>query len=188
MKAGAANGERGYQLTFGIALHPRSHVRALGDRGELRDERPVESGARALRPGAPARPAREHEATPAPCLASRSSSAVSPRSAPRGCASYFYLGFYAKGRPTTPCAITPRWSTPRGRRSSLPEGRLSHHHGIGKIRQDFVKDIYSDGARAFMRQVKQAVDPDNLFGVANHGVLGEVALSSAEEQGRAPSP
>ncbi len=35
-----------------------------------------------------------------------------------------------------------------------------------------------------MRQVKQAVDPDKL-GAANHA-LGEVALSSAEEQGRAP--
>ncbi len=34
-----------------------------------------------------------------------------------------------------------------------------------------------------MRQVKQAVDPDNLFGAANHGVLGEIALSRRRSRG-----
>ncbi len=34
------------------------------------------------------------------------------------------------------------------RRSAPAEALLSHHHGIGKIRQDFVKEIYSAGARS----------------------------------------
>jgi alkyldihydroxyacetonephosphate synthase len=55
-------------------------------------------------------------------------------------------------------------------------GTLSHHHGVGKIRQDFLKDIYSDGARTVMQQVKRALDPSNLFGASNHGVRGMIAL------------
>jgi alkyldihydroxyacetonephosphate synthase len=49
-------------------------------------------------------------------------------------------------------------------------GSLSHHHGIGKIRQDFLGDIYSPGSLAFVRDVKRAVDPNNRFGAGNHGV------------------
>ena len=44
------------------------------------------------------------------------------------------------------------------------------------ICQEFLKDIYSEGALQFGRDVKSAVDPDNLFGAANHGVLGIVQL------------
>jgi alkyldihydroxyacetonephosphate synthase len=55
---------------------------------------------------------------------------------------------------------------------------LSHHHGVGKIRQDFLSDIYSEGSLEFIRRVKQAVDPGNLFGANNHGAHGVVTLTA----------
>jgi alkyldihydroxyacetonephosphate synthase len=49
-------------------------------------------------------------------------------------------------------------------------GSLSHHHGVGKLRAPFVRQIYSDGYMNSLIAVKKALDPDNVFGVGN-GVL-----------------
>jgi alkyldihydroxyacetonephosphate synthase len=49
---------------------------------------------------------------------------------------------------------------------------------VGKIRQDFLSDVYSESALKLQRELKAAVDPDNLFGAGNHAVRGRVALST----------
>ena len=47
-------------------------------------------------------------------------------------------------------------------------GSLSHHHGIGKIRAEFTPDIQNETTAGALRAVKDYLDPDNIFGIANH--------------------
>jgi alkyldihydroxyacetonephosphate synthase len=47
-------------------------------------------------------------------------------------------------------------------------GSISHHHGVGKLRKDFMKDTLSPASIGFLRQVKKAVDPQNVFGAGNN--------------------
>ena len=47
-------------------------------------------------------------------------------------------------------------------------GSLSHHHGIGKIRQGFVAGIQSPNSIEVLRRAKQAIDPGNVFGIRNN--------------------
>ena len=46
-------------------------------------------------------------------------------------------------------------------------GSLSHHHGVGKLRQGFVPRILSPAGVAWSAELKRAVDPDDVFGIAN---------------------
>ena len=50
-------------------------------------------------------------------------------------------------------------------------GSLSHHHGVGKIRQSFVQHIQSDNSIEVLRKTKEALDPQNIFGIQN-GIFG----------------
>jgi alkyldihydroxyacetonephosphate synthase len=47
-------------------------------------------------------------------------------------------------------------------------GGISHHHGIGRIRREWLRSELGDGGVALLRTVKQALDPD---GFMNPGVL-----------------
>ena len=179
IKGGAANGERGYQLTFGIAYirdltfeHwaiaesfetsvPWSRALELYDRVRRRVER--EHAERGL-PGKVFFTGRITQVYPT------------------GVAMYFYLGFYAKGV-ADPVAAYGALEHAAREEILAAGGSLSHHHGVGKIRRDFLGDVYSEAALAVTRQVKAAIDPDNLFGAGNHGVTGPVRLDE-----RAPEP
>jgi len=46
-------------------------------------------------------------------------------------------------------------------------GSLSHHHGVGKIRQPFLPQVHSDTGLELIRASKRAVDPGNIFGIGN---------------------
>lgn len=46
-------------------------------------------------------------------------------------------------------------------------GSLSHHHGVGKIRQSFLPQVHSETGLEVIRAAKRAVDPKNVFGVGN---------------------
>lgn len=46
-------------------------------------------------------------------------------------------------------------------------GSLSHHHGVGKIRQSFLPQVHSAAGLAAIRAAKRAVDPANVFGIGN---------------------
>ncbi len=46
-------------------------------------------------------------------------------------------------------------------------GSLSHHHGVGKIRQAFLPQVHSAAGLELIRAAKRAVDPGNVFGIAN---------------------
>ena len=91
---------------------------------------------------------------------------------PTGVCMYFYLGFYAKGV-ENPVGKYMELEHAAREEILASGGSLSHHHGIGKIRKDFLGAIYSPGSLAFVRDVKRAVDPNNRFGAGNHGVGAE---------------
>ena len=82
---------------------------------------------------------------------------------------YFYLAFYYKGveNPSEVYAEVERAARAEVLRSG---GSLSHHHGIGKLRQEFLPDIMSPAALGWGRSIKRAVDPNNVFGAANHSM------------------
>jgi alkyldihydroxyacetonephosphate synthase len=46
-------------------------------------------------------------------------------------------------------------------------GSLSHHHGVGKLRQRFLSQVHSAAGLELIRAAKSAVDPGNTFGIGN---------------------
>ena len=174
MKAGATNGERGYQLTFGIA-----YIRDLTFEhwtiAESFETSVPWSRAIELYDRVRARVQREHEAMGLPGKVFFTGRITQVY--PTGVAMYFYLGFYAKGV-ADPVAAYGALEHAAREEILASGGSLSHHHGVGKIRQDFLSDVYSESALKLQRELKAAVDPDTLFGAGNHAVRGRVALST----------
>jgi alkyldihydroxyacetonephosphate synthase len=164
LAGGAANGERGYQLTFGIAYlrdwilnHwliaesfetsvPWSRALELCEavKQRIRDEH----AARRL-PGKPFVTCRVTQLYPT------------------GVCVYFYFAFYFKGVPGDPSALYAEIEHAARDEVLARGGSLSHHHGIGKIRQPFLGRIASPGLLAGARELKRALDPTNVFGAGN---------------------
>jgi alkyldihydroxyacetonephosphate synthase len=171
MRAGAENGKRGYQLTFGIAYirdfvmrHyvlgesfetsvPWSRVLTLCDnvKRRLTDE--------CSRRGVPGKP----------FVTARVTQVYQT-----GVCVYFYFGFYHKGMPHP---VETYAELERSARDEilLSGGSLSHHHGVGKLRRGFLPRILTPVALEWAAQVKRAVDPANVFGIANQMVDAEPA-------------
>jgi alkyldihydroxyacetonephosphate synthase len=163
MKAGGENGERGYQLTFAIAYirdfmldHwiiaesfetsvPWSEVESLC--ANVKQRLWQEHGKRGL-PGRPFVSVRVTQLyATGVCL-------------------YFYFAFHYKGveHPSEVFAELERAARDEILRSG---GSLSHHHGVGKLRQEFLPRVFSSEALAWRRRLKAALDPDGLFGAGN---------------------
>ena len=47
-------------------------------------------------------------------------------------------------------------------------GSISHHHGVGKLRKEFVPHTISETSIELLREIKQANDPQNIFGIRNN--------------------
>lgn len=47
-------------------------------------------------------------------------------------------------------------------------GTISHHHGVGKIRQKFLFNNLSKTNVKLLRQIKRELDPKNIFGIGNN--------------------
>ena len=47
-------------------------------------------------------------------------------------------------------------------------GSISHHHGVGKLRKDFMPNTISKGSIDLGRGIKATQDPENIFGVKNN--------------------
>ena len=50
-------------------------------------------------------------------------------------------------------------------------GSISHHHGVGKLRQRYLDQVMTSASRSMLRELKNSADPDNVFGIGN-GVFG----------------
>ena len=47
-------------------------------------------------------------------------------------------------------------------------GSISHHHGVGKLRKDFMPETISPGSIGVIQGIKKSQDPDNIFGISNN--------------------
>jgi alkyldihydroxyacetonephosphate synthase len=166
MKAGAENGRRGYQLTFSIAYIrdflmtyyiiaesfetsvPWSKALSLCDnvRRRLTDEY--------KRRGLPGKP----------FLSARITQIY-----PTGVCIYFYFGFYYKGIPN-PQQVYLELENMARDEILKSGGSLSHHHGVGKLRREFLPRIMSETALHWKRELKKTLDPTNVFGAGNQGL------------------
>lgn len=184
IRAGAENGKRGYQLTFGIAYLRDFVMRhyILGESFEtsvawsravsLCDNVKRRLGEEYARRGLPGRPFVTCRVT---------------QVYQTGVCVYFYFGFYHKGvaRPAQVYAELERCARDEILNSG---GSLSHHHGIGKIRRGFLSRVLSPAALEWSAEVKRAVDPTNVFGIANQalepGPVGSGELAALHERSR----
>jgi len=163
MKAGASNGERGYQLTFAIA-YIRDFMMDHHILAESFETSVPWSQALALAANVKQRLWQEHtkrELPGRPFISFRVTQLYDT-----GVCLYFYFAFYTKG---VAHASEVYAELERAARDEilLSGGTLSHHHGVGKLRQPFLPRVLSPTALAWREGLKRAVDPDDLFGCGN---------------------
>ena len=87
-----------------------------------------------------------------------------------GACIYFTMGFCARGlaHPEETYGAIER----KLREVILSKGgSLSHHHGIGKVRREFILRAHSPAAAAALREAKKSLDPRDIFAASN-GVFG----------------
>ena len=159
--AGAENGAKGYQLTFGIA-YIRDFVMNFGILAESFETSVSWTDVRSLisnvkqrlldefaKLGLPGRP----------FITARITQLYGS-----GVAVYFYLGVH-HGTNEHPVEAYSVLETAARDEILKSGGSLSHHHGVGKLRRGFLPRVLSPAALAWSNGIKQAVDPQRLFGV-----------------------
>ena len=163
MKGGAENGRRGYQLTYGIA-YIRDFIMKQWYLAESFETSVPWSKAANLcarvkqaildecaRRNIPGRPFVSYRVT---------------QLYDTGCVVYFYFAFHYKGveNPSQVYHEIERLAREEVLRCG---GSLSHHHGVGKLRQAFLPQIMSAASLQWIAAAKQAIDPNNVFGAGN---------------------
>ena len=166
MKAGGENGRRGYQLTFAIA-YIRDFVMDHWVLAESFETSVPWSGALELCERVKKRVREEHvrHGVPGdPFLSCRVTQVY-----PTGVCIYFYYAFYYKGL-ENPSEVFAEIEAEARREILRCGGSLSHHHGVGKIRERFLSDVMSPTALEWSRGAKRSIDPGNVFGGRNQGM------------------
>ncbi|MBK34239.1 MAG: oxidase [Gemmatimonadetes bacterium] len=163
ISAGASNGKRGYSLTFGIA-YIRDFVTRFGILGETFETsvpwdriHDVCNGVREELD----RQLAEHGVEGRPYLTYRVTQTYHT-----GVCIYFTLAFSGRGL-DDPAAVYHRIEHALRQVILDRGGSLSHHHGVGKIRQGFLKQVQTDAGLQMLRETKRAIDPANIFGARN---------------------
>lgn len=86
---------------------------------------------------------------------------------------YFTFAARVEERERMPAIYTECWR--RALRATIASGGgIAHHHGIGRVRRDFLRDELGDTGIELLRGVKRALDPDDLL---NPGVLVPASAS-----------
>jgi len=163
ISGGASNGQRGYMLTFGIAyirdFFNQFHI--LGETFEtsvpwtniLKVTQAVEKTLFDA--------CEQHGITGKPYLSYRVTQTYHT-----GVCIYFTMGFSGQGLDK---ADEIYHKIEHKLRQVILDngGSLSHHHGIGKIRQSFLPQIQTQNSIDVLRKVKLAMDPNNIFAIGN---------------------
>jgi alkyldihydroxyacetonephosphate synthase len=159
--AGAENGAKGYQLTFGIA-YIRDFVMTFGILAESFETSVSWTDVRGLITNVKRR--LNEEFTKLGLPGKPFMTARITQLYDSGVAVYFYLGIHTAGNahPVEAYAVLENAARDEILKSG---GSLSHHHGVGKLRRDFLPRVLSPAALAWSNGIKQAVDPQHLFGV-----------------------
>ncbi len=166
MKAGAENGRRGYQLTYSIA-YIRDFLMnyyiiaesfetscAWSDALEICDNVKRVLREEYTKRGLPGKP----------FVTSRITQVYRT-----GVAIYFYFGFYYNGV-ENPSEVYLELENIAREEILRCGGSLSHHHGIGKIREQYLPEIMSETALKWKREIKNSLDPQNIFGAGNQNL------------------
>jgi len=163
MKAGAENGERGYQLTFAIA-YIRDFMLEHWIIAESFETSVPWSEVQSLCANVKQRLWQEHAKRSLPGRPFVSVRVTQLYGA--GVCLYFYFAFHYKGveNPSEVFAELERAARDEILRSG---GSLSHHHGVGKLRREFLPRVFSPAALAWRARLAESVDPGNLFGAGN---------------------
>lgn len=80
---------------------------------------------------------------------------------------YFTHGFYTKGV-EHPDEILSQIEYSLRQTIMDAGGSISHHHGVGKLRKDFMVQTISPASIELLKKIKQANDPQNIFGIRNN--------------------
>jgi alkyldihydroxyacetonephosphate synthase len=166
--AGATNGQRGYMLTYAIA-YIRDLLAQYYIIGETYETTVPWSKIHDVCAAVERTVNEEHAAYNFP---------GTPYTSPRltqmyhtGVCIYFTHGFYHKGveDPEEKFAAMEQKI-----RAAIMDagGSISHHHGVGKLRKNFMGRTMSPSGARVLRDIKRNVDPENIFGVRNN-VLAE---------------
>ncbi|HQZ96037.1 MAG TPA: FAD-binding oxidoreductase [Pyrinomonadaceae bacterium] len=166
MKAGAENGRRGYQLTYSIA-YIRDFLMnyyiiaesfetscAWSDALKICDNVKRVLREEYTKRGLPG----------TPFVTSRITQVYRT-----GVAIYFYFGFYYKGV-ENPSEVYLELENIAREEILRCGGSLSHHHGIGKIREQYLPEIMSETALKWKKDIKKSLDPQNIFGAGNQSL------------------
>lgn len=181
MLAGAENGRKGYQLTFGIA-YIRDFVMQQWILGESFETSVPWSQAEALQQRVKDRIHAEHakRGLPGkPFITCRVTQLYQT-----GVCIYFYLGFYHKGV-ADPAHVYGELEQAARDEILKAGGSISHHHGVGKIRQRFLPRVFSKTTLEWAGEIKHAVDPGNVFGAANHATVPIPSADAPSTNGKA---
>jgi len=163
VKADAANGKRGYELTFMIAYLrdfafqigmmsesfetsvPWSHTAVLCQRVKER----VRTTSRLLKvPGEPFTSCRVTQAYDS------------------GSCVYFYIAMQFQGL-DDPVHIFSELEHAARDEILKCGGSISHHHGVGKHRKSFMKQAIGDTGISAIQGIKRSIDPKNIFACGN---------------------
>jgi len=163
IKAGGENGRRGYQLTYSIAyirdflMNYYIIAESFETSCQWSDAHAIcENVKRVLndeykKRGLPGKP----------FITSRITQLYKT-----GVAIYFYFGFYFKGV-EDPSHVYLELENIAREEILRSGGSLSHHHGVGKIREQFLPEIMSETSLKWKRDIKNSLDPQNVFGAGN---------------------
>jgi alkyldihydroxyacetonephosphate synthase len=159
--AGAENGRKGYQLTFGIA-YLRDFVMEFGVFAESFETTVSWTDVVALCNRVKQR--LQSEFTTLGLLGKPFITARVTQLYDSGVCVYFYLGIHQANaeHPTEVYGVLERAARDE---IILSGGSLSHHHGVGRLRREFLPRVLSPAALAWSDAIKEAVDPQHLFGV-----------------------
>jgi alkyldihydroxyacetonephosphate synthase len=163
MKAGSENGERGYQLTFAIA-YIRDFMMDHHILAESFETSVPWSQALALCQNVKQRVWQEHAKRGLPGIPFITCRVTQLYDT--GVAIYFYFAFHSKDVENASQVYGELEHIAR-EEILASGGSLSHHHGVGKLRQPFLGDILSETALEWRRRLTEAVDPKNIFGCGN---------------------
>ena len=170
MPAGSENGRRGYQLTFSIA-YIRDFVYKHRVMGESFETSVAWSDLTTLCANVKRRVVEEHvrRGLPGvPFITCRVTQIYDT-----GACVYFYLGLGSEGV-DNPIQAFIEIETAARDEILKSGGSLSHHHGVGKLRQQFLPQIMSETAMSWNRDAKEAIDPNNVFACGNLPPVTEV--------------
>lgn len=166
MKAGGENGRRGYQLTYSIA-YIRDFLMNYYIVAESFETSAAWSDVLKICENVKKRLAEEYKKRGLPgkpFVTSRVTQVYRT-----GAAIYFYFGFYFKGV-ENPAQVYLELENIAREEILKSGGSLSHHHGIGKLRRHFLPEIMSETALQWKQNIKESLDPKNIFGAGNQNL------------------